>query len=240
MQLEGRTVLITGAARRIGRWMALGCAQAGADVILHHGHSPQEAASLVEEIRALGRQAWSVQADLEDVQQVQALGESLGRYPNLYALVNNASIFEPLSFAETSLEAWQRHLQVNLTAPFLLSQAFARCLGEREGRIVNILDWRALRPGADHFPYTIAKAALAALTRSLAQALAPRVTVNGIAFGAILPPSDGAPIRGVIAQTPAGRLAEPQEVVETLLFLLAGPAYVTGEIVHLDGGRHLV
>jgi pteridine reductase len=240
MRLEGRTVLITGAARRIGRWMAWGCAQAGADVILHHGHSPQEAASLVEEIRALGRQAWSVQADLEDVQQVQALGESLGRYPNLYALVNNASIFEPLSFAETSLEAWQRHLQVNLTAPFLLSQAFARCLGEREGRIVNILDWRALRPGADHFPYTIAKAALAALTRSLAQALAPRVTVNGIAFGAILPPSDGAPIRGVIAQTPAGRLAEPQEVVETLLFLLAGPAYVTGEIVHLDGGRHLV
>jgi pteridine reductase len=240
MRLEGRTVLITGAARRIGRWMARGCAQAGADVILHHGHSPQEAASLVEEIRALGRQAWSLQADLEDVQQVQALGESLGRYPNLYALVNNASIFEPLSFAETSLEAWQRHLQVNLTAPFLLSQAFARCLGEREGRIVNILDWRALRPGADHFPYTIAKAALAALTRSLAQALAPRVTVNGIAFGAILPPSDGAPIRGVIAQTPAGRLAEPQEVVETLLFLLAGPAYVTGEIVHLDGGRHLV
>jgi len=240
MRLEGRTVLITGAARRIGRWMAWGCAQAGADVILHHGHSPQEAASLVEEIRGLGRQAWSVQADLEDVQQVQALGESLGRYPNLYALVNNASIFEPLSFAETSLEAWQRHLQVNLTAPFLLSQAFARCLGEREGRIVNILDWRALRPGADHFPYTIAKAALAALTRSLAQALAPRVTVNGIAFGAVLPPSDGAPIRGVIAQTPAGRLAEPQEVVETLLFLLAGPAYVTGEIVHLDGGRHLV
>ncbi len=240
MRLEGRTILITGAARRIGRWMALGCAQAGADVIVHHGHSPQEAESLVREIRSLGRQAWSFQADLEDVRQVQALCDSLGNYPNLYALVNNASIFEPLSFIETSLEAWQRHLQVNLTAPFLLSQAFARQVGEREGRIVNILDWRALRPGADHFPYTIAKAALAALTRSLAQALAPRVTVNGIAFGAILPPADGAPIRGVIAQTPAARLAEPQEVVETLLFLLGGPAYITGEILHLDGGRHLV
>lgn len=240
MSLEGKTVMITGAARRLGRVMALACARAGADVILHHGHSPQEAHGLAEEIRSLGRQAWIVQADLADARQTLALGDAMWQYETLYALVNSASIFEPLTFAETTLEDWQRHLQVNLTAPFLLSQAFSRHLAGREGRIVNILDWRALRPGADHFPYTIAKAALAAMTRSLAQALAPQIQVNGIAFGAILPPSDGAPVKGVIAQTPMRRLADLQEVAETLLFLLTGPTYITGEIIHLDGGRHLV
>ncbi len=240
MRLEGKTVMITGAARRLGRVMALACARAGADVILHHGHSSQEAHGLAEEIRSLGRQAWIVQADLADARQTLALGDAMWQYETLYALVNSASIFEPLTFAETTLEAWQRHLQVNLTAPFLLSQAFSRHLAGREGRIVNILDWRALRPGADHFPYTIAKAALAAMTRSLAQALAPQIQVNGIAFGAILPPSDGAPVKGVIAQTPMRRLADLQEVAETLLFLLTGPTYITGEIIHLDGGRHLV
>lgn len=240
MSLEGKTVMITGAARRLGRVMALACARAGADVILHHGHSPQEAHELAEEIRSLDRQAWILQADLADARQTLALGEAMQQCETLYALVNSASIFEPLTFAETTLEDWQRHLQVNLTAPFLLSQAFSRHLAGREGRIVNILDWRALRPGADHFPYTIAKAALAAMTRSLAQALAPQIQVNGIAFGAILPPSDGAPVKGVIAQTPMRRLADLQEVAETLLFLLTGPTYITGEIIHLDGGRHLV
>lgn len=240
LTLEGRTILVTGAARRIGRWMALACARAGADVIIHHGHSPAEAQSLAQEIQEMGRHAWVIQADLSDEGQVLAFAEKLRDFQTLYALVNNAAIFEPLSFFETTLEAWHRHLTIILTAPFLLSQVFADHLGEREGRIINILDWRALRPGADHFPYTIAKAALAAMTRSLAQALAPRISVNGIAFGAILPPADGAPMRGVLAQTPMHRLAEPQEVTETLLFLLTGPAYITGEIIHLDGGRHLI
>nr|BAL52731.1 short-chain dehydrogenase/reductase [uncultured Chloroflexota bacterium] len=237
--LEGRTILITGAARRIGRWMALACARAGADVILHHGHSPAEAEALAQEIAAAGRRAWILQADLSDERQVLALAERLKDFEGLYALVNNAAIFEPLSFLETTLEDWHRHLTIILTAPFLLSQAFACHLGRREGRIVNILDWRALRPGADHFPYTVAKAALAAMTRALAQSLAPHILVNGIAFGAILPPADNAPMKGVLAQTPISRLADPQEVAETLLFLLSGPAYITGEILHLDGGRHL-
>ncbi|MFO3796470.1 MAG: SDR family oxidoreductase [Anaerolineales bacterium] len=240
LTLEGQTILVTGAARRIGRWMALACARAGADVIIHHGHSPFEAESLAQEIQGMGRYAWVIQADLSEEPQVLALAEKLRDFRTLYALVNNAAIFEPLSFFETTLDAWHRHLNIILTAPFLLSQAFADHLGEREGRIINILDWRALRPAADHFPYTIAKAALAAMTRALAQALAPRISVNGIAFGAILPPADGAPMQGVLAQTPLHRLAEPQEVTETLLFLLTGPAYITGEIIHLDGGRHLI
>ena len=139
----------------------------------------------------------------------------------------------------TSLDGWQKHLQINLTAPFLLSLAFAKQAPEG-GRIVNILDWRALRPGADHFPYTISKAALAAMTQSLAVALAPKVIVNGLALGAILPPSDGNVKPDIIKNIPAKRWAEEQEVEQALLFALAGPAYITGEIFHLDGGRHLV
>jgi pteridine reductase len=110
-----------------------------------------------------------------------------------------------------------------------------------KGRIVNIVDWRALRPAADHFPYTISKAALVAMTKSLAVALAPRITVNGLALGAILPPT-GNPSASekIIENIPANRWSEANEVEDALLFLLTGPAYITGEIIHVDGGRHLI
>ena len=154
-----------------------------------------------------------LQADLDDPQQAAGLIPRALEHGPLFALVNNASIFEPLTWDKTSLESWERHLRVNLTAPFLLSQAFARSLPEgASGRIVNLLDWRALRPGADHLPYTISKAALAALTQSLAVALAPRVTVNGLALGAILPPSDGGATKAVLENVPARRWAELDEV----------------------------
>lgn len=146
-----------------------------------------------------------------------------------------------MTISSTDISAWERHLAVNLTAPFLLSQAFFKNLAPgNEGRIINILDWRALRPSSDHLPYTISKAALAALTRSMAVALAPRITVNGLAFGAILPPSDGAELKGIIDNVPANRWANLDEVGQALIFLLTGPSYITGEILHVDGGRHLI
>jgi len=136
---------------------------------------------------------------------------------------------------------WENHLAINLTAPFLLCQAFAKNHPTGEtARIINILDWRALRPGTDHFPYTISKSGLYAMTKSLAAALAPEITVNGIAFGAILPPSDGGDVSEVLDYVPADRWAELDEVHKTVLFLLTGPEYITGEVIHLDGGRHLV
>ena len=138
----------------------------------------------------MGRRAWVLEADLNEPAQAGNLIPLVNESTPLHGLVNSAAIFKSLSLETTSLEDWQTHLQVNLTTPFVLSQAFARQAPDG-ARIVNILDWRALRPGADHFPYTISKAALAALTRSLAVALAPRVIVNGLALGAILPPSDG-------------------------------------------------
>ena len=241
MSLSGKTILITGGALRIGRSLALAVAQAGGDVVLHFGKSRKEAESVQAEIEAAGRKAFILQADLADAVQVAGLISRAWEHAPLFALVNNASVFERLGWENTSLEHWNRAMMVNLTTPFLLSQAFTRSLEPGGyGRIVNLLDWRALRPGSDHLPYTISNSALAALTRSLAVALAPRITVNGLALGAILPPSNGAPTKVNLEQIPARRWANLEEVGQALIFLLDGPAYITGEILHVDGGRHLV
>jgi len=241
MSLEGKRILITGAARRVGRELALAVAQAGGEVVIHYGQSREDAQSLSNAIEALGRKTDLVQADLSDPAQVKELIPHASEHGALFGLVNNAAIFESISWQDTELEDWNRHLMVNLTTPFLLSQAFARHLPVgAAGRIVNLLDWRALRPGADHLPYTISKSALAALTHALAVALAPNISVNGLALGAILPPSDGQVPANILKNVPAGRWAELHEVGEALVFLLDGPAYVTGEIIHIDGGRHLI
>jgi len=237
--LNNKTVLITGAARRIGRLFALACARAGADVVIHHGHSDDEAESVRAEIQGLGGNAWIFKADLSDSSQAQSLIPRINESAPLHGLVNSAAIFEPLSLEQTTLEAWEKHMALNLTAPFLLSQAFAK-QAKDDGRIVNILDWRALRPGPDHFSYTISKSALAAMTKSMAAALAPKILVNGLALGAILPPSDGTRNPDIVKNIPLKRWANENEIEQALLFLLTCPAYITGEIIHVDGGRHLV
>lgn len=237
--LKGKTILITGAARRVGKIFALACGRAGANVIIHHRHSPDEAQALKDEIASLGASAWVLPCDLSLPDSVSQLISQANQISPLHALVNSASIFENLSFQETTLENWEKHFAINLTAPFLLSQSFAKQV--THGRIINILDWRALRPGADHFPYTITKSSLASMTKSLAIALAPNITVNGLALGAILPPADSSSDKNkIIEKVPAQRWAEPKEVEDALVFLLTCPTYITGEIIHLDGGRHLI
>lgn len=240
MGLTGETILITGAARRIGAGLALYLAGAGADIIIHHGHSEQEAEQTAAEIRKMGKQAWVLQGNLEKPDQVSGLIQQAWEIKPFQALINNAAVFDPLDWQQTTLDDWQRTLNINLTAPFFLSQQFAKHLDGKSGRIINILDWRALRPAADHLPYTISKAALAALTRSLAVALAPNITVNGLALGAILPPSSGGDVDKILDQVPAKRWADLSEVGHAAEFLLSGPDYITGEIIHIDGGRHLV
>jgi len=240
-RLNGKTVLVTGGAHRVGRLFALACGRAGANVIIHYGTSAQEAFDLEKEIASFGPRAWSLPSDLSNSDGVSRLIAQANRLSPLYALVNSAAIFESLSFQDTTLSDWERHLAINLTAPFLLSQAFAKQIPHNDhGRIVNILDWRAMRPGADHFPYTVTKAALAAMTKSLAIALAPNITVNGLALGAVLPPANESVSQKLIEQVPAKRWSEADEVEDALIFLLSGPAYITGEIIHMDGGRHLI
>jgi pteridine reductase len=241
LPLTGQTVLITGGARRVGRLLSLAAARAGANIILHHNASNQAAADTAQEISDLGRIVTILQADFHHPDQAEALIEKAWAVTPFSVLVNNAAIFEPLTWDTTTLMNWQAHLDINLTTPFFLSQAFARRLpGDQTGRIINLLDWRALRPVADHFPYTISKAGLVALTKSLAVALAPRITVNGLALGAVLPPADGEVSDAFLKPVPAKRWALREELEQTFLFMLTSPAYITGEIIHLDGGRHLI
>ncbi|MDO9547319.1 MAG: SDR family oxidoreductase [Pelolinea sp.] len=241
IDLTGKKIIITGSARRIGKELALASAEAGASVILHHNHSTKEVSETASQIQEMGTEVEIIRSDFSTPETaIQVYNEIFRKHRNIYALVNNAAIFKPVKFTQTSLEDWQIHMNVNLTMPFLLSQLFANSLGNNKGRIINILDWRALRPGYDHFPYTISKSALAALTRSTALSLAPNIQVNGIALGAILPASDGAQEDGIINKVPAKRWATTDELRDVFLFLLQGPEYITGEIIHLDGGRHLV
>jgi NAD(P)-dependent dehydrogenase (short-subunit alcohol dehydrogenase family) len=238
--LDGKTILITGGARRIGRIMSLGVAKAGGNVLIHHNNSSKQAAELKNEIQNMGQEADIIQADFSDPEASHKIFKEIFSSQTIFGLVHNASIFDNLSWEDTQLHNWNQHININLTAPFFLSQLFSKSIPESgKGRIINILDWRALRPGADHFPYTISKAALAALTKSMAVALSPKITVNGIALGAILPPSDGTSANNILSDLQLPRWAETSEVEETLLFLLTGPEYITGEIIHLDGGRHL-
>ena len=239
--IEGKKILITGAARRIGREFALAAARHHAHVIIHHGHSPDKALQTAKEVRALGGQAEIIHADFSNPEAaIEKFKPLFLDSDPIFALVNNAAIFKPVKFMDTSLPNWEEHMRINLTMPFLLSRLFAESIENGAGRIINILDWRALRPGIDHFPYTISKSGLVGLTKSLANTLAPAIQVNGIALGAILPPADGNQSNDIIAKVPARRWSTMKELTDTLLFLLNGPEYITGEIIHLDGGRHLV
>lgn len=239
--LSDKKILITGSAYRLGKIMALAAARAGANVILHHGHSPEEALETSREIQALGRQCWIHQADLSKTDDVLRLVEEVFSHGPIFALVNNASIFPSGGMLDTDLFTWQACMSVNLTAPYILSQAFIQKHVQGEsGRIINLLDWRAIRPGRDHFAYTISKAALASMTQATAITAAPDISVNAMALGAILPPSNEPRNDNILAQVPLKRWANIQELEEVFLFLLQGPSYVNGEIIHVDGGRHII
>ena len=241
MRLIDHNILVTGAAKRIGRSLALALAREGANLVIHHNQSPDEAAALQEQIHVLGRKAQVHQSDFSSSSELENFAENIFGSGQIDAVINNASIFADLNWETTTADDWERHQQINLLAPFLLSKSFSQNLPTgKKGRIVNLLDWRALRPGSDHLPYTISKAGLASLTKSLAISFAPDITVNGIALGAILPPSDGGNAESLVSSLPIPRWAEMSELEETLIFLLSGPNYITGEIIHLDGGRHLI
>ena len=225
----------------MGRSMALAVARSGANVIVHFNISSSDAESLAIEIQDIGRQVWLLQADISTEKGLSGLCENAFALTPVTSLINNASIFHPGSFLETSLPSWQNHLQVNLTAPFLLSQAFARNLGnDSVGSIINLVDWRALRPGKDHFAYTVSKAGLVAMTQSLALSLAPNISVNAMALGAILPPENEKVDSKFMEKVPLKRWAELNELHSLLLYLLKRPLSLTGQVIHLDGGRHLL
>ncbi|MCB0211292.1 MAG: SDR family oxidoreductase [Anaerolineae bacterium] len=245
MDIRGKVALVTGGAVRIGKAMALGLAEQGCHVVIHYHHSASAAQKTVNEIEALGVKAWSLATDFNNEAAVQALIptvlQSTGR---LDILINNASIFPREDFFTTAAASWDQNMAINLKAPFLLSQAFAAALPEdRPGAIINMLDSIALRPKNHHFSYTLSKVGLEGLNRATAFALAARnIQVNGIALGTILAgdETDAAVFERMAKRTPMQHPGSAHAVVKTLLYLLQSAEYVTGEVIRVDGGRHLV
>ncbi|MFO7653617.1 MAG: SDR family oxidoreductase [Candidatus Krumholzibacteriia bacterium] len=242
--LDDRVALVTGGARRVGRRLVLDLARAGAAVALHYNTSSEEAERTAAEAREQGaRQVVLVRGDLSHAATAeQVIAESAAALGPVDVLVNNASIFEPGDVLATGADAWDRHHAVNLRAPFLLARAMARALPEdRAGAIVNLNDWRALRPGADHFAYTVSKVGLGGLTRALAVSLAPRVRVNELALGAVLAPEGASEdyVHTLRREIPLRRFGALESVGEALLYLLRARD-VTGQTLLVDGGRHLV
>jgi pteridine reductase len=242
MELTNKVALVTGGAVRLGRAIALGLAEGGADVAITYNSSAGPAEKAVADIEALGRGALSVQSNFNRALDMERLvAEVVAHFGHLDVLVNSAAIFEPGRWHDTTEENWDRHFAINLKAPFFLSQAFAQALGEdARGHIVNIADWRGVRPGTDHVAYTLTKSGLIAMTKSLALALAPRVQVNAIAPGLILPPPgrDESYLEKKAPSIPLQRPGSAEEIVKAVLYLVRSD-FATGDLVYVTGGEHL-
>jgi len=243
-RLAGKNTLVTGAGVRLGQALAFALAEAGASVGVHYCHSTAAAEQTVAKIRRQGGQAKAIHADLQQGSSaINALMTSAVRQLGpIDVLVNSAAIFEPALLSTIDESNFDRHLQLNLKAPLFLSQAFAEQLVEpRTGQIINIVDWRALKPAPGHLAYTISKAGLVTLTRILAQELAPRIRVNAIAPGAILPPAGAGPEyeQRIVERIPLGRTGRLDEISAALLYLLENE-FVTGEVLCVTGGEELV
>ena len=241
-QLEGKSVLVTGGARRVGAAIARRLHAAGASVLLHYRDSETDAASLAAELNAVReKSAATVKAELLAPIAPRALvAAALEHFGRLDVLVNNASSFFPIAVGAIEASHWEELIGSNLRAPLFISQEAAPHLTRQQGAIVNIVDIHADRPLKGYPVYSVAKAGLAALTRSLALELAPQVRVNGVAPGAIAWPEDGqfAPEERarILATTPLGRIGEPDDIAQAVHFLACAP-YVTGQIIAVDGGR---
>jgi len=241
--VSAKTALVTGAGARVGRTIALALGRAGYAVAVHYNRSADPARSVVAEIEAHGGKAAAVQADLRDVDAVDALipasAAALGA--PLTTLVNNASTFENDELATMTRDSWDLHTETNLRAPCFLTQALADQLGESaRGAVVNIVDQRVKKPTPQFFTYALSKAGLAWATVTMAQALAPRVRVNAVLPGPTLrnPRQDEASWEQQLQATLLETGSPPQDIADAVLYLLGAKA-VTGALLTVDGGQHL-
>jgi pteridine reductase len=243
--LKDKVVLVTGAARRVGAAIARRVHAQGANVLVHHRGAEKDAAALEAELNAVRKDSVRrIKADLLAHSAPELLVRTAKeRFGRLDVLVNNASSFFPTALGEIEEKGWEELMGANVKAPLLLSQAAAPELRKTRGSIINIVDIHADRPLKGYVVYTIAKAGLAALTRSLAMELAPDVRVNGVSPGAIAWPEDGQfppEVRDhIIEDTLLKRLGEFDDIARAVQFLAADAPYVTGQIIAVDGGRSI-
>ena len=242
-QLEGRTILVTGAAKRVGAAIARRLHRAGANLTLHYHASEREAHALASELNLQRAQSVTlVKADLRETAGLAEIVKTcVERFGSLDALVNNASVFYPTPIGAISEANWDELVGANLKGPLFLSQAAAPHLKKAAGCIVNITDIHAERPLKNYLVYSVAKAGLAGLTKALARELAPEVRVNAVAPGPIAWPDDGSfdevTRQRVISHTLLRRIGEPDDIARAVYYLIAEAPYVTGQTIAVDGGR---
>jgi pteridine reductase len=242
--LRGKSAIVTGGAVRLGRALAERLAREGLDVCIQYGNSRASADETLNALRSYGVRATSVQADFNQpvVAAQTVLEHAAQAFGHVDVLINSAAIFESGSLRETDEANWDRHLNINLKAPTFLSRELAKSRSSGSpAHIVNIVDWRAERPGVGHLAYTVAKAGLVALTKILAQELAPQIQVNAIAPGAILPAPGASQeqFEALGRESPLQRTGCPDDIADALVYLLRSE-YVTGEVLHVTGGQELL
>jgi NAD(P)-dependent dehydrogenase (short-subunit alcohol dehydrogenase family) len=238
--LHGRVALVTGAAKRLGRAVALRLAEEGADVVVHYRSSVGEAQSAVAEIEKFGRRGVTIAADLTSVADIKRLfDEAAKQFGRLDILVNSAANFLPSSIISTTEEVWDASLDSNLKAPFFCAQAVAPLLRRTKGCIINFADTGGLLGWPGYIAHSVSKAGVVMLTKVLAKALAPEVRVNAIAPGTITMPGDPPEWDAdFIKLAPLGRTGAPSDIADAVLFLVHSQ-FMTGQTIVLDGGRTL-
>jgi pteridine reductase len=240
--LTGKTVLITGAARRVGAAIARELHGAGANLVIHYRTSGTDAKALAAELETARPKSTAIfQADLLDLERLPELsGFAVGRFGSLDVLVNNASTFYATPVGQITPKAWDDLMGSNLKAPLFLSQAAAPALRKSSGLILNIVDIHGMRPLRNYTVYCAAKAGLHMLTRSLAKELGPEIRVNGISPGPVLWPEQGSDAKmreKIIQRTILQRMGTPGDIARTALFFAASAPFITGQVLAVDGGR---
>ncbi len=233
--------LVTGAGKRIGAVVAVELARAGFDVAVHYGRSQTAAETVADAVRAAGRRAVTLAADLNlEAEAAGLVGRAAEALGPVALLVNNASLFLEDDWSTVEREIWDAHMQTNLRAPLVLARVFAEQAPESGGLIVNLLDQRVWKPTPQFFSYALSKAALWFATRTLAQALAPRVRVNGVGPGPTLASIHQSPdlFEAEAQNTLLQRSATPEEIARAVLYLVDAPS-VTGQMIAVDAGQHL-
>jgi len=244
--MQGKVVLVTGGAKRVGAAICRRLHAAGAQLAVHYLSSRQQALELQNELNESRPDSIAIfQADLLDQEALKQLVQAvIKRFGKLDVLVNNASSFYPTPLTEVDEQQWNDLLGTNLKAPLFLAQAAFEELRRQHGCIVNIVDIHAERPMQDHLVYSVAKAGLAALTKGLAQEMAPQVRVNAVAPGVIIWPEgkewmDQERRRKIVAHTLLKREGEPDDIARTVAFLVKDAPYITGQTISVDGGRSI-
>jgi NAD(P)-dependent dehydrogenase (short-subunit alcohol dehydrogenase family) len=241
MILEGRVALVTGGAKRIGQAIALALAKRGARVAFSYHSSALDARRTAQAIEEHGTEALALRADLSNAVQVRGLIDRIKRrFGRLDVLVNSAANFRRTPFPSLSERDWDFALDTNLKGPFLCALHASRLMrAGGGGKIINFADWSAVQPYRDYLPYCVSKAGVIGLTKALAKELAPRIQVVAIAPGPMLPPEDmsASARRRIARRVPLGRWGSPQDLVNTVCFLIEGTDFMTGSTIFVDGGQ---